>query len=133
MEKLSRRNFLISASAVSLTAAASPSLIASPVRQRVFVASNAPDGILAYDWDPASGELAPAGVAAKIANVAWITYSSERQYLFAASDVHGFNGKETGAVASFRVAKGELHPLSEQNSAGVGTCHLALDHLHLWH
>jgi len=128
MEKLTRRNFLLSASAVTLAASASPSLFAAPRLQRVFVASNTPKGILAYDWDPASGELAPAGVAAEIANVAWITYSWERQYLFATSDVRSFNGKATGAVASFRVAKGELHPLSVQNSAGVGTCHLALDH-----
>jgi 6-phosphogluconolactonase len=42
--------------------------------------------------------------------------------------VQSFNGKPTGGVASFRAARGELHPLSEQNSAGVGTCHLALDH-----
>jgi len=122
------RRTLLAASATTLAATASPTLFASPVRQRVFVASNAPDGILAYDWDPASGELTPAGVAAKIANVAWLAYSWERQYLFAASDVQSFNGKATGAVASFRVAKGELHPLSEQNSAGVGTVHVALDH-----
>jgi hypothetical protein len=74
MEKLTRRNFLLSASAVTLAASASPSLFAAPRLQRVFVASNTPKGILAYDWDPASGELAPAGVAAEIANVAWITY-----------------------------------------------------------
>ena len=128
MEKLTRRDFLKTASSATLATAAAPSLFASPGRQRVFVASNMPDGILAYDWDPASGELTPAGVAAKIANVAWITYSWERQYLFAASDVQSFNGKATGAVASFRAARGELHPLSEQNSVGVGTCHLALDH-----
>ena len=39
-----------------------------------------------------------------------------------------FNGKPTGEVASFRVENGELHPLSAENSAGVGTCHVAVDH-----
>jgi 6-phosphogluconolactonase len=38
-----------------------------------------------------------------------------------------FNGKPTGAVASFRVVDGELQPLSAQNSASTGTCHVALD------
>ncbi|MGD0547186.1 MAG: lactonase family protein [Terracidiphilus sp.] len=131
MEKLSRRNFLLTASAATLAAAApalGAPLVASHRRQRVLVASNAPDGILAYDWDPANGELAPAGVAAPLANVNWITYSSGHEYLFAASDVSSFNGKPTGAVASFRVVRGELKPLSEQNSAGLGTCHVALDH-----
>jgi 6-phosphogluconolactonase len=39
-----------------------------------------------------------------------------------------FNGKPTGEVASFRVLGGELRPLSGENSAGVGTCHVAVDH-----
>ena len=36
-------------------------------------------------------------------------------------------GKPTGEVASFRVADGELQPLSARNSAGTGTCHVAVD------
>jgi len=131
MERLTRRAFLQTASAATLAVAA-PALakpvVASHRRQRVFVASGSKDGILAYNWEPATGELAPDGVAAPLANVAWITYSSAHENLFAASDVSEFNGKPTGAVASFRVTKGDLQPLSEQNSAGLGTCHLALDH-----
>jgi 6-phosphogluconolactonase len=60
--------------------------------------------------------------------VDWITFSSGREFLYAASEVDSFNGKPTGEVASFRVEKGELHPLSAQNSASTGTCHVALDH-----
>jgi 6-phosphogluconolactonase len=126
MEHLSRRSFLLSASAATL-AAALPS-VAAPRSQRVFIASSTPDGILAYDWNPATGELTAAGVAASLANVAWITFSRDREYLFAASEVLSFNDKPTGGVASFSVKNGELHPLSAQNSAGTGTCHLALDH-----
>ena len=131
MDKLTRRDFLLTASAATLAAAAAPSLAATLApatgRQRVFVGSGTPEGILAYDWSPATGELTPAGVAALLASVAWIAYSSDRQYLFATSDQRSFNGKPAGAVASFRVVKGELQPLSQQNSAGMGTCHLALD------
>ncbi|MGA3264609.1 MAG: hypothetical protein ABSC47_11255 [Terracidiphilus sp.] len=47
MKNLSRRNFLVSASAAAL-AASIPSLAATR-RQRVFIASLTPDGILAYD------------------------------------------------------------------------------------
>lgn len=130
MQKLTRRDFLISASAAAL-AAASPSIAAkgfgASIRQRVFVGSNTPDGILAFDWDPATGELTSAGVAAKLANVDWITYSPKRDFLYAASEVDSFNGKPTGEVASFMVHNGQLHPLSAQNSAGKGTCHVALD------
>jgi 6-phosphogluconolactonase len=127
MEKLNRRNFLLSASAVTLAAAAAPSLFASPRHLRVFVGCKAPDGILAFDWNPATAELIPLGVAAKFASAQWITFSEDHQYLYAAAGLESFNGKPTGAVASFRVANGELEQLSAQNSAGTGTCHVALD------
>ena len=110
-----------------MAASALPSL-ASTRRERIFVGSNTPDGILAYDWDSASGELAAAGVAAKLDNVDWITYSPDRKYLFAAAEVDSFNGKPTGAVASFSVVDGGLRQLSAQSSGGKGTCHVALDH-----
>lgn len=130
MENLSRRSFLVSASAAALLAAgrrAYPSPAATR-RQRVFVASGTPNGILAYDWNPVNGELVAAGVAAPLPKVAWITLSPGHEYLFAASEVDSFDGKPTGGVASFAVKNGELHPLSTRNSAGVGTCHVALDH-----
>jgi 6-phosphogluconolactonase len=132
MEKLSRRNFLQILSAATLAAAAAPSLakplFAAPGGRRVFVGSNTPDGILAYDWESATGELTPAGVAARLANVDWITFSPKREFLYAASEVDSFNGKPTGEVASFSVENGKLQPVSAQNSASTGTCHVALDH-----
>ncbi len=127
MGNLSRRTFLKTASAATLAAAALPGLAATR-RQRVFIGSSTPDGILAYDWDPTSAELTPVGVAAKLAKVAWIAFSPGHEYLYAASEVDSYNGKPTGEVASFKVVNGELHPLSAQNSASVGTCHVALDH-----
>jgi 6-phosphogluconolactonase len=130
MDKLSRRDFLLTASAATLAAAA-PSLAATLApatgRQRVFVGSGTPEGILAYDWNPATGELVAAGVAAKLASVSWITYSRGNKFLFAAAEGKSFKGKTSGVAASYRVVNGELQPLSEQNSASVGTCHVALD------
>src|SRR5487761_2523903 len=126
MKILNRRDFLLTASAATL-AAASPSFAAART-QRVFIGSNTPDGILAFDWNPATAELAAAGVAARIPNVDWVTFSPGREFLYAAAEVDSFNGKPTGEVASFRVVNGELHPLSAQNSAAAGTCHVALDH-----
>lgn len=91
----SRRDFLRTASAATLAAAASSSFAAS-TRQRVFIGSNTPDGILAFDWNPATAELFPVGVAAKLSNVDWITFSPDRKYIFAASEVDSFNGEPTG-------------------------------------
>lgn len=114
--------------AAASVAAASSLSIPQNLRHRVFVGSNKPEGILAFDWNPETGELKPAGVSAKIANVDWITYSADRKHLFAASEVDSFNGKPTGEVASYTLALGTLKPLSAQNSASRGTCHIALDH-----
>jgi 6-phosphogluconolactonase len=118
-------------SAATLAAAASPSLAVPPLagkgRQRVFVGSNTAEGILAYDWDAATGELTAAGVAAKLDRVDWLTYSNDRKFLFAASEVHSFRGKPTGGVVSYRVAGDGIEEISAQNAASVGTCHIALD------
>ena len=129
MKNLTRRSFLVSASAVTLAVCrrGDPSLAATR-RQRVFVASSTPNGILAYDWDPVSGELSQVGVAAKIDRVAWITFSPGHKYLFAASEVNSFEGKPTGGVISFRVHNGELQQLSTRNSISKGTTNVGVDH-----
>lgn len=132
MKKLSRRDFLTAASTVALTAAVTPGFAAASGaaairRRRIFIASNAPDGILAYDWDPVHGELTPAGVAARIPKVAWLAFSHGHEFVYSASELDSFNGKPAGEVASFRVRNGKLYPLSAVNSAGVGTCHVAVD------
>jgi 6-phosphogluconolactonase len=136
MKKLSRRRFVVAASAATFAAGSSFVSAAPDAKpgaagtrhRRVFVASSAPDGILTFDWDPLAGELAPAGVAAKVPKVAWLAFSHEHQFVYSASELDSFNGQPTGEVASFRNEAGQLHPLSAVNSAGVGTCHLAVDH-----
>jgi 6-phosphogluconolactonase len=131
MKTLSRRSFLVSASAATLAASAAPHLVAGApqkARSRVFVGSGGSDGILAFDWDAATGELTPAGVAANLSTVDWITYSPGREFIYAAAELDSFNGKATGAVASFRAMHGKLTQLSAVNSASKGTCHVALDH-----
>jgi len=116
----------MNASVATIAAAAAPSFAASH-RQRVFVGSYTTDGILAYDWDPATAELTPAGVAAKVTNVDWMVLSPGKEFVYAACEVNEFNGKPTGEVASFALKNGELTPLSAQNSASTGTCHVGLD------
>ncbi len=130
----SRRKFLVTSSAATF-AAASQSLArsarfvaSSSPRTRVFVASSAPNGILAYDWNPQTADLTPVGVAASVPKVAWIAFSPGREFVYSASELDQFEGKPAGEVASFRLADGNLTPLSARNSASVGTCHVAVDH-----
>ena len=104
----------------SLRAALEP-----PPRQDVFVASHAADGILAFGWDPLAAELIRVGVAAKVPNVAWLAKSGS--FIYSTSELDTFEGKPTGEVASFRMAGEELEQVSARNSAGTGTCHVAVD------
>jgi 6-phosphogluconolactonase len=127
MRKLSRRDFMISASATTLAAAATRGFAASRT-QRVFVASGTPEGIRSFDWNPATGDLQSAGTGATISTIDWICFSPDRKFIFAACEVDSFNGKPTGELASFRVTDGRLEQLSGQNSASKGTCHCAIDH-----
>jgi len=131
MKKPSRRDFLLSATAATLaTSAASRLTSAAPGSrtQRVFVGSGTAQGILSYDWNSATGELTAVGTAAPLPNATWITFSSDKKYLFAATEADSFNGKPSGGLSSFRADQGGLTPLSAQNSASPGTCHCALDH-----
>ncbi len=130
MEQITRREFLGSASAAALGTIAAPRILraAAPTRrERVFAGASAPDGILAYDWNPETAVLTPAGVAAKVPNVEWLALSPGHEFVYSASELDTFEGKPTGEVASFRLAGGELQPLSARNSAGTGTCHVAVD------
>jgi 6-phosphogluconolactonase len=133
MRNLTRRDFLRTASA-TIAAIASPDILRVAAQgqatTRVLIGSHGDDGILAYDWNPGTATLAPAGVAAKIPKVAWLAIThgtGSSRFVFSASELDTFNGKPTGEVASFRVAGGELQPLSTRNSAGTGTCHVAVD------
>jgi 6-phosphogluconolactonase len=67
-------------------------------------------------------------VAAKVENVAWLAFSHGHDFVYSASELNTFKGKPTGEVASFRMGRdGKLQPLSARNSAGTGTCHVAVD------
>ena len=127
MTQLTRRDFLKTASATALASAVVPGFAAGR-RQRVFIASSAPNGILAFDWNSATGDLSSAGVAAAVPKVAWLAFSHHKEYMYSASELDMFEGKPTGEVASFRVRNGAIKQISARNSAGVGTCQVAVDH-----
>lgn len=134
MTKATRRKFLGIASAVTATAGAPGILraaIAPPAqfpRLRVLVGSHTQNGILFFDWDPVTAELTPAGKDSSATNVAWLAFSPGNQFVYSASELDNFQGKPTGEVASFRFTKdGTIEQISARNSAGAGTCHVAVD------
>lgn len=123
---LSRRTFVAGIAACTLVAAAEPA--PHLPSRRILVGSDTNEGILSFAWDPTNGTLVPEGVAAKISMSTWIELSPDRRYLFVACELEEFQGKPTGAVASYAVTNGKLTPISAISSTGKGTCHLTTDH-----
>jgi 6-phosphogluconolactonase len=143
-----RRRFLTGLVTTAATLAATPFLLNAttkqhhkhhgpfvprvPVVRNLLVGTGTPDGILRFGWNAETGELTEAGIAATLAKPGWITLSPERHFLYAACEVAGFDGKPTGGIASFRIVPAannsvKLEPISRANSAGPGTCHVAVD------
>jgi 6-phosphogluconolactonase len=136
MRNPTRREFLRIVSAATFATLAAPWAALGEAQRRprswrVFIGSHADNGILSYDWDPVKGQLALVGVAAKVPKVAWLTVTrgaDSSRFVYSASELDTFQGKPTGEVASFRLTKdGSFRPLSARNSAGTGTCHVAVD------
>jgi len=132
MKRLSRREFLMTASSAMLASAVAPEIAEGTAKgrnRRVFIGGHSKNGgIVAYDWDSASATLTRVEVVAKTPLVAWLAFSGGNQFMYSASELEDFEGKPTGEVASYRVESGGLKLLSGRNSAGKGTCHVAVDH-----
>jgi 6-phosphogluconolactonase len=132
MKSLNRRDFIMTASTAMLASAVAPEIAAGAAKgrkQRVFIGGHSKNGgIVAYDWDTASATLTRVEVVAKTPLVAWLAFSGGNQFMYSASELEDFEGKPTGEVASYRVESGGLKLLSARNSAGKGTCHVAVDH-----
>jgi 6-phosphogluconolactonase len=73
--------------------------------------------------------LAPLGLAAETPNPAFLEVDAKRRVVFAANDLHEFQGKPSGAVSAFAVdaATGKLKLINQQPSMGSAPCFLTLD------
>ena len=131
MANLSRRTFLLSTAAVSVASAtkafAASGLESLQGSKRILVGSGTPDGILSFAWDETNGTLHAEGIAAGVSHSTWLELSPDRKYLYVACELEEFEGKPTGAVASYGVADGKLTAISDVSSTGRGTCHLTTD------
>ena len=137
MKNTTRREFLSIASASATAAAlagpgllhsAEPGAKLSSRRVPVLIGSHGADGILTYFWNPATGDLKPGLRNNSVSSVAWLAFSHGHEFVYSASELDTFEGKPAGEVASFRLAEdGSVRQLSARNSAGTGTCHVAVD------
>ena len=88
-------------------------------------------GIYAWHWDPASGELQPAGLAAETDNPTFLAVDPDARHLYAANEISKFEAQASGAVSAFAIdrAAAKLKPINQVVALGTGTCHVAVDHL----
>ena len=87
------------------------------------------DGIYAYRFYPANGDMKPIGLVAKTENPSFITIDSKGRFLYAVNEVDSFQNKPGGAVSVFAINKesGRLSLLQQVSSLGAAPAHLSLD------
>lgn len=73
--------------------------------------------------------LVPLGLAAETPNPAFLEIDARRRVVYAANDLHTFEGKSSGAVSAFSVdpASGKLTLINQRPSMGSAPCFLTLD------
>jgi 6-phosphogluconolactonase len=73
--------------------------------------------------------LAPLGLAVETPNPAFLEIDARRRVVFAANDLHEFQGKPSGAVSAFAVdaTTGKLKLINQQPSMGAAPCFVTLD------
>ncbi len=88
-------------------------------------------GIYAFHWEPLSGELQSAGLAAESDNPTFLALDPDARYLYAANEISSFEAQASGAVSAFEVdhERAKLKPINKVASLGQGPCHVGVDHL----
>jgi 6-phosphogluconolactonase len=87
------------------------------------------EGIYGFRFDPVSGVLVPAGLAARSDQPSFLVQHPNGRYLYAVNEVEEFEGERTGSVSAFEIhaGSGRLEPLNRQPSGGGAPCHLTVD------
>jgi 6-phosphogluconolactonase len=87
------------------------------------------EGIYLVDMDPRSGQLRVAGSTNAGANPSFLAVHPNGRFLYAVNEVGKYNGRATGAVTAFTIAResGALTRLGEQPSEGTGPCYVSVD------
>ena len=87
------------------------------------------EGIYVSRFDPVTGRLTPAVLAAAATNPSFLAAVPNQPLLYAVAEVSGEPGKPAGGIAAFAIdeATGLLSPLGSQPSGGGGPCHVCTD------
>ncbi len=85
-------------------------------------------GIYAYRFKAATGQLTSLGLAAKTASPSFLAVRPDRRFLYAVNETAD-EGRKSGAVSAFALdrATGKLAFLNQVSSRGADPCYVALD------
>ena len=87
------------------------------------------EGLYVYRMDASTGELVYSSHLKGVSNPTFLSIDKKHRTLYALSEIHEFEGKESGAVGAYTIdsTTGGLTLLNQQSSVGTGPCHLCLD------
>ncbi len=100
---------------------------------RVYVGTythnTASEGIYRCTFDPRTGDLALAGLAARAPDPSYLALHPARHTLYACNELAEFAGQPGGAVSALAIdaASGALTLRSQQPSGGAAPCHVSVD------
>jgi 6-phosphogluconolactonase len=88
------------------------------------------DGIYRLFLNTTTGAMRVDGVAAKSADPSFLALHPNGRVLYAVNELESFDGKPTGAVSAFAIAResGALTPLNQLASHGKAPCYVSVDH-----
>ncbi len=87
------------------------------------------EGIHLVQFDARSGKLRHVGAVNAGPNPSFLAIHPNGRVLYAVNEIDKYNGKASGAVSSFAIARatGELTRLNEQPSEGTDPCYVSVD------
>src|SRR5207249_8903156 len=87
------------------------------------------EGLYLLRMDRRSGQLRRVGSVDAGANPSFLTIHPNGRLLYAVNELEKYNGRPTGAVSAFAIARdtGALTRLNEQSSEGGAPCYVSVD------
>ena len=86
------------------------------------------EGIYCYDFNTETGEINNQKLAAKVTNPSFLSYSTNRKFLYVVSEVADFENTNSGFVSAFSVTEnGLLQFINSVSSNGAHPCHIQLN------
>jgi 6-phosphogluconolactonase len=86
---------------------------------------NGSEGIYRFNLNLDTGELTNKTLSAKIKNPSYITFSPDRNSLYAVSEVDNYK-KEEGSITTFRVKDTSLIYVEDQSTHGANPCYVGV-------